>query len=71
NQKFNQLNANSPCVDGQDSCVEGAFARCVGGEFLTTECAGGLQCFSLPLVNKEGTSITCTTEEDAARRMNA
>ncbi|RPA97612.1 hypothetical protein L873DRAFT_1595395, partial [Choiromyces venosus 120613-1] len=71
NQQFNQLNANSPCNAGQTSCIKGELAQCVGGKFVTTACAGGLKCFALPLVNKVGTSVTCTTEEDAARRMNA
>lgn len=71
NQQFNQLKPNSPCDAGQISCVQKYLAQCVGGEFLTTACAGGSQCFSLPLVNKVGTSVTCTTAEDAARRMNA
>jgi len=71
NQQFNQLNANSPCDAGQTSCIKKDLAQCVGGEFVITPCAGGLTCFSLPLVNSVGTSITCTTEEDAALRMNA
>ena len=71
NQQFNQLKANSPCNANQISCIQGDLAQCVGGKFLTTACAGGSQCFSLPLVNKVGTSVTCTTAEDAARRMNA
>jgi len=71
NQQFSQLNAESPCDAGETSCIEGELAQCVGGEFVTTACPGGLQCFALPLVNSPGTSVTCTTEEDAARRMNA
>jgi len=70
NQQFNQLKSNSPCNVGQTSCIQGDLAQCVGGEFVTTACAGRAQCFSLPLVNKVGTSVTCTTAEDAARRMN-
>ncbi|PWW74251.1 hypothetical protein C7212DRAFT_141661, partial [Tuber magnatum] len=71
NQQFNQLNANSPCAADQTSCIKEDLAQCVGGEFVTTACPSGLLCFSLPLVNSPGTSVTCTTEEDAARRMNA
>ncbi|KAG0639701.1 hypothetical protein HOY80DRAFT_859650, partial [Tuber brumale] len=71
NQQFSQLNPDSPCDGVQNACIQGDFAQCDGAKFLPVGCAGGSQCFSLPLVNKEGTSITCTTAEDAARRMNA
>lgn len=56
---------------GQNACVEGGFAQCVGGTFVVTECAGGLKCFALPLVNSRGTSITCDTEGDALARIAA
>lgn len=58
-------------LDGQQACVNGGFAQCVGGVFETTACAGGTQCFALPLVNKAGTSIACTTEADAEARIAA
>ena len=38
---------------------------------MTTQCAGGTQCFALPLVNKAGTSLACTTQPDAASRIQA
>ena len=56
---------------GQNACVDGGFAQCVGGEFVITPCAGGLQCVALPLVNKPGTSITCDTLADALARIAA
>ncbi|KZT24474.1 hypothetical protein NEOLEDRAFT_1179160 [Neolentinus lepideus HHB14362 ss-1] len=71
NAQFASLSASSSCTDGQNACVGGAFAQCVGGKFVTTQCAGGLQCFALPLVNSAGTSTTCTTEADAAARIAA
>ncbi|ETW76838.1 hypothetical protein HETIRDRAFT_328638 [Heterobasidion irregulare TC 32-1] len=71
NAQFATLTAASPCQDGAQACVGGAFAQCVGGKFVTTSCAGGAQCFALPLVNKAGTSITCSTEADAAQRIAA
>ncbi len=58
-------------VDGENACVDGAFAQCVGGQFTTTQCNGGLKCFALPLVNSAGTSIACTTDADAQARVAA
>jgi hypothetical protein len=71
NAKFATLNANSPCTDGDSACIGTNFAQCVGGKFVTTPCATTLTCAALPLVNKPGTSITCTTEADAAARIAA
>ncbi|CAE7073505.1 unnamed protein product [Rhizoctonia solani] len=71
NKSFQSLTADSSCNDGEQACVDGGFAQCVGGEFQVTACSGGLQCFALPLVNKAGTSITCDTEADAAARIAA
>ena len=69
NAKFAGLTAGSSCADGEQACVSGGFAQCVGGKFAVTGCAGGLSCFALPLVNKAGTSITCSTEADATARI--
>ncbi|CAE6441519.1 proline-rich protein [Rhizoctonia solani AG-1 IB] len=71
NQSFESLTSSSSCNDGEQACVEGGFAQCVGGAFQITACSGGLKCFALPLVNKAGTSITCDTEADAAARIAA
>jgi hypothetical protein len=43
----------------------------VGGQFIKTPCAPGTQCFALPLVNKPGTSLACTTQKEAADRIAA
>jgi len=69
NSQFATLTANSSCTDGQNACVSGEFAQCVGGKFATTQCSGSLICAALPLVNSPGTSIACTTEEDAITRI--
>ena len=69
NAKFQSLSANSPCQDGENACVNGDFAQCVGGKFTASPCAGGTKCFALPLVLSRGTSITCDTEADAAARI--
>jgi len=71
NAKFEGLNAGSACKDGDQACIDGGFAQCVGGKFAVTQCAGGTKCIALPLVNKPGTSITCTTDADAAARIEA
>ncbi|KAI0333498.1 hypothetical protein GY45DRAFT_1296863 [Cubamyces sp. BRFM 1775] len=69
NAKFSSLSAGSSCTSGEVACVQGAFAQCVNGQFITTPCAGGLTCVALPLVNSPGTSVTCDTEQDAADRI--
>lgn len=71
NQEFGSLTADTPCTDGSSACVEGAFAQCVGGKYVLQPCSGGLTCAALPLVNKEGTSVTCTTEADRDARISA
>jgi len=70
NAQFASLTAASTCTDGQQACVGGGFAQCVGGKFEVTSC-GATQCFALPLVNKAGTSIACTSPQDAAARIAA
>lgn len=69
NAMFSTLTPNSSCTDGQDACVSGGFAQCVGGKFAITQCSSGLMCAALPLVNKPGTSIACTTLQDALTRI--
>jgi hypothetical protein len=70
NSQFATLTANSPCTSGTDACVNKGFAQCVGGKFQITQCAAGTSCFALPLVNKPGTSIACTTQQDADTRIS-
>ncbi|KDQ62553.1 hypothetical protein JAAARDRAFT_30457 [Jaapia argillacea MUCL 33604] len=71
NKSFQSLTATSSCQGGTQACVGSSFAQCVGGSFVTTPCSGGLVCLALPLVNKPGTSIACTTESDGASRIAA
>jgi len=70
NAQFAALTVNSPCTDGTDACVGSSFAQCVKGAFVTTSCNPSI-CAALPLVNKAGTSIACTTKADAAARIAA
>lgn len=58
-------------TEGTSACVNGEFAQCVSGAYVLQSCGSTLSCFALPLVNKAGTSITCTTEADAAARIAA
>ena len=55
NRGFQNLTTSLPCTSGEQACVQGQPARCVGGRFVITPCAAGLQCFALPLVHKPGT----------------
>lgn len=57
--------------DGDQACVDGGFAQCISGKFVVQACSGGLTCVALPLVNKAGTSIACTTQADALARIAA
>jgi hypothetical protein len=71
NAQFATLSASSSCTEGQNACVNGGFAQCVGGKFAITQCAATTTCAALPLVNSPGTSITCTTPADATSRIAA
>jgi hypothetical protein len=55
NRKFQSLSTSSSCNTGDQACVQGQFAQCVGGKFVLSQCASTLQCVALPLVNKPGT----------------
>ena len=71
NAHFSTLTSSSSstsCSEGDQACVDGAFAMCVGGKFVSMGCAAPTRCFALPLVNKAGTSLACTTQEDAEAR---
>jgi hypothetical protein len=69
NAQFATLTAGSSCDAGENACVNGQFAQCVGGNFVLSPCASTLQCYALPLLLKTGTSVTCDTEADAEARI--
>ncbi|KAI0261333.1 hypothetical protein BC834DRAFT_896222 [Gloeopeniophorella convolvens] len=72
NAQFRSLSASSSCTAGQEACIDGQFAQCDNGKFVTTSCGPApLQCVVLPLVNSAGTSITCDTKADAEARIAA
>ncbi len=58
-------------IEGDTACINDGFAQCVGGAFVIASCGSGLTCAALPLVNKAGTSLTCTTVTDATSRIEA
>ncbi|KAL2917186.1 hypothetical protein HK105_203250 [Polyrhizophydium stewartii] len=58
------------CTEGENVCLtNGQFGQCVGGKLVGTACAGGLSCQVLPLRNKSGTSVTCSTAADRTARI--
>ncbi|EIN08910.1 hypothetical protein PUNSTDRAFT_120434 [Punctularia strigosozonata HHB-11173 SS5] len=71
NAKFASLTSSDSCSDGEQACVSGSFAQCVGGTWTVSQCAAGTSCFALPLVNKAGTSLTCDSQSDAEARIAA
>ena len=70
NSQFAKLKPNSNCTINEIACVDGDFAQCPYGEFILTSCGTELKCFALPLVNSNGTTITCDTPSDALNRIN-
>jgi len=72
NVQFATLAEGASCTAGFVGCVDSKFAQCPSGTVqISTACAAGTTCLALPLVNSPGTSVTCTTEDDAARRFAA
>ncbi|KAL5518696.1 hypothetical protein ACEPAH_379 [Sanghuangporus vaninii] len=71
NQQFASLTADSACNTGDNACVNQEFAQCVDGKFILTPCGSGLICAALPLVNSQGTTVTCTTQSDLETRIAA
>lgn len=69
NNDFAKLTPDSSCKSDEDACIDDKFAKCVNGKFQLQDCAPGTICAALPLVNKPGTSITCTTEADRDQRI--
>ncbi|KAK7694222.1 hypothetical protein QCA50_001402 [Cerrena zonata] len=71
NDKFAGLNADSPCAEGDQACINNGFAQCVAGKFVIQPCPGGTVCKALPLLNSAGTTISCTTQADFDQRIAA
>ncbi|KAI0672968.1 hypothetical protein C8Q78DRAFT_1137419 [Trametes maxima] len=71
NRKFQTLTTDSPCQPGENACVNGNFAQCANGKFVTFPCNTGLTCMALPLVLSPGTSLVCDTQADVQARIAA
>jgi hypothetical protein len=64
NKQFQSLTADSPCTAGQQACIQGQLAQCVGNKFELSSCAATLQCVVLPLDNKPGTRYVLSRESN-------
>jgi len=68
NAQFQTANtATGSCTDEDTTCAQGAIASCVNGQFDTSQggCPATQQCFALPSLNSDGTTIACTSEKIA------
>ncbi|CAI2161698.1 8617_t:CDS:2 [Funneliformis geosporum] len=76
--KFSTFTPAQACQVNEIACIGDVFAKCATvlkdgkfvNEFQLQACGGGLICIVAPLVNKCGTSITCSTEEDRISRLD-
>ncbi|KAF4572519.1 hypothetical protein EYR36_007026 [Pleurotus pulmonarius] len=71
NNQFKTTKEGSPCQQGELKCVGDRFAQCVNGKLLSQACAPGTSCAAIPLDNKPGTLVQCTTANDLATRLAA
>ncbi|KAH8826876.1 hypothetical protein DL96DRAFT_1604648 [Flagelloscypha sp. PMI_526] len=69
NEEFKNLKADATCDASEIACIGGKLALCDGGKFITMDCPATTTCAAVPLVNKAGTSVVCTTEQDIDNRM--
>ena len=78
NQGYKSLTFDSQC-DTQDRlqmtvCINGLFASCNdAGRYTVSPCAGGMQCFALPMMTEGSTGINvmCESPSKAARVLQA
>jgi hypothetical protein len=60
------------CQGSEVICVGDALGQCVNGAIVSLgPCGTGTKCQVLPLVNKRGTSTTCSTDADKQARLAA
>jgi len=75
NAQFQSANstATGSCTNTETTCVQGAIASCVNGQFDASNggCPATEQCFALPSVKSSGTIIACTSEKSAQSLINA
>lgn len=68
NNQFKTLTAGSACTDGS-ACVGEFIAECVGGTLVTQPCPPSTVCAALPLDDRPGTVVSCTTAAHLASRI--
>lgn len=75
NAQFQSTNstATASCTNGETTCVQGAIASCVNGQFDASNgrCPATERCFALPSVKSSGTIIACTSEKSAQSLIKA
>ncbi|KAH9819261.1 carbohydrate-binding module family 19 [Melampsora americana] len=69
NAKYASMSMETSCQEGDHACVQGGFAQCVVGKYVSLGCAPPTVCFELPLLLKAGSVPGCTTPADAAARI--
>lgn len=69
NAKYTTMTMNTSCKEGDHACLQGGFAQCVAGKYVSLGCSPPTVCFELPLLLKPGSVPTCTTPADAAARI--
>jgi hypothetical protein len=77
-KKFSTFTPDQKCTPDEIACIGDAFSKCATvaegrdtvDKFQLQPCNAGLKCVVVPLVNKRGTSITCSTEEDQLGRLD-
>ncbi|CAG8487254.1 5062_t:CDS:2 [Funneliformis mosseae] len=77
-EKFSTFTADQPCQVNETACIGQVFAKCATvlkdgkfvNQFQLQACGGGTICIVAPLVNKCGTTITCSTEQDRIDRLD-
>ncbi|EGG12807.1 carbohydrate-binding module family 19 [Melampsora larici-populina 98AG31] len=69
NAKYATMTMETSCKEGDHACVQGGFAQCVVGKYVSLGCAPPTVCFELPLLLKPGSVPGCTTPADAAARI--
>jgi hypothetical protein len=75
-QRSDSVKANNivgqTCQGSEVICVGDALGQCVNGAIVSLgPCGPGTKCQVLPLVNKRGTSTTCSTDADKQARFAA
>ncbi|EGG13002.1 Hypothetical protein MELLADRAFT_58689 [Melampsora larici-populina 98AG31] len=64
------MTMGTSCNEGDHACLQGGFAQCVSGKYVSLGCSPPTVCFELPLLLKPGSVPTCTTPADAAARIS-